>query len=674
MRNFTNEPFYKENSRVLKDCPFISVIVTVFDSGQYLDSCLKSLANQKLKNIEIVIINDCSPDPKDERISQKYVNSDKRFSYLKNNKNEGTGFSREKAIKYCKGKYIGFLDADDYVSKDAFEVLYREASAHDADIVVANYHKVYKHDYNNLEVGNSEYNKYITTGKNLLTSQLNRRTVPYYLRVDWWNKIYRRNLFIQNNITFPHVVRNEGTASMIMSLLANRCVIIDKPVFYTYVRANSVCRTYRIKNIDDCIESTLHFREWLIKQGVFEQFRLVYLRFFYFVIFNHNLQLISALSKEERNKNIKILLDKINQNSIVKLEFFEYLTLDEKSIERLVMATINNNMKWSMISKIKKSDFFYREEGGARLKNFHAPTSYQKKVSIITVVKDLVSSNRTEFFFRMLKSIKTQDYNYLDIEHIIIDAGSKDGTVEFLKELEKQYKIDYWVSEVDTGIYNAMNKGLSYTTGNYFLFLNSDDFLCETAIKKLVQTIELEKTDYAFSNAWKVDDNEKKVGKHIGNLSKIYFGTPYCHQTLMCKRHCFDKVSFDEKYKITMWTYSLDLHLSNFQASYIDDYLAYFRVGGLSTGVDTSEKFHKEQTYIKQNHIVKNLNINIEEYEHLNRTMRKWDLGNSNMNVEKIVKKLSSHSNSFQKDFNKRLWDIIEVTHSDEGCRLESKL
>ena len=91
-----------------------------------------------------------------------------------------------------------------------------------------------------------------------------------------------------------------------------------------------------------------------------------------------------------------------------------------------------------------------------------------KPLSIITVnLDDSLGLSRT------IESVKSQDFQ--DFEFIIIDGGSKDGTLEMIKENETL--IDYWVSEEDSGIYNAMNKGIKKATGKYVLFLNSGDYL-----------------------------------------------------------------------------------------------------------------------------------------------------------------------------------------------------
>lgn len=97
----------------------------------------------------------------------------------------------------------------------------------------------------------------------------------------------------------------------------------------------------------------------------------------------------------------------------------------------------------------------------------------QPKVTIVTVVYNLIKADRRNYFIECLESVHKQTYS--NIEHLVIDGASNDGTLEILKEYANMGWIKY-ISEPDTGIYNAMNKGILKAQGKYIVFLNSDDF------------------------------------------------------------------------------------------------------------------------------------------------------------------------------------------------------
>nr|WP_010130606.1 glycosyltransferase [Microbulbifer agarilyticus] len=631
----------------------VSVVVTVHNSGSYLRKCLSSLADQTMSEIEVIIVNDASPDPEDSKIINDFL-GDPRFKLLNNPHNLGTGISRERGVKASIGEYIGFLDSDDFVEPYAFEVLYKFAVENGCEISVCDFHTTNSNDVAlNERVIPQGVPFEVVSGEDLFVSQLRRAFRPYYLRVDWWNKIYKRSIFLENDITFPKVVRNEGTMSMIMSLLAKRCAIVNLPVFYSLTRKDSVCRKFREKNIQDIIDSTLHFKSWLLRLKKYSQINQeLYLNFFYFVVFNHNLQLILRSNGENQRKYLKLLLDSILNNIEVKLDFYRYLALPSKSIERRVFRQLRSgSYNDTSLKEIFSTDFFIRNQGGKRLREKRIESSAKPLVSIVTITKDLIKGQRREFFERMVSSVNSQSYGRKNIEHVIIDGRSDDGTIGYIRELDSQGLVDYWVSEADSGIYNAMNKAVLFTAGKYILFLNSDDYLAENSIELLVDAIESSASDYAFGNAYKVDESENKVGTHVGDIDKVFFGAPYCHQTLLCKKECLVDSPFDESFKITMWQFALDLVLNGYRHAYINEFLAFFRVGGISTDDRHQKAFVEEQKSIKIN-LAEQLNLSYSEYEYFNHVIRRWDKS-SLRSVEKelLAHKLLSARSAFDGKF-----------------------
>ena len=111
----------------------VSVIVPVYNTQKYLDKCLKSLSKQTLKDIEVIVVNDGSPD-NSKKIISKYTNKYPNFKcYIK--ENGGQASARNLGLKKAKGEYIGFVDSDDYVELDMFEKLYYKAKQGNFDVV-----------------------------------------------------------------------------------------------------------------------------------------------------------------------------------------------------------------------------------------------------------------------------------------------------------------------------------------------------------------------------------------------------------------------------------------------------------------------------------------------------------------------------------------------------------
>jgi glycosyltransferase involved in cell wall biosynthesis len=206
-------------------------------------------------------------------------------------------------------------------------------------------------------------------------------------------------------------------------------------------------------------------------------------------------------------------------------------------------------------------------------------------ISIITVVY-----NGKKHLEQTIQSVLNQTYT--NFEYIIIDGGSTDGTVDIIKKYENQ--INYWISEPDNGIYDAMNKGLAQAKGDYIGLLNSDDFYESNALEIITNEIKTTpNTDVFFGNMFILNQNlqEKQLQtyKKGENLHKIF---SIWHPTVFVKKECYKKYgNFDTNFKIAA-DYELLLRLKKQGCSfkYINKPITNFREGGTSY-------YHKKLKY-----------------------------------------------------------------------------
>lgn len=137
--------------------PAISIIVPVYDTSDYLKKCLDSIINQSLINIEIIIINDCSPDPLDHDICTDYEKKDPRVIYIKHKTNRGLGGARNSGLNIAHGDYIWFIDSDDFIDINACEFLYYLADTQQAEIIAFS---ATSHINGNLDLSSYDYYNY----------------------------------------------------------------------------------------------------------------------------------------------------------------------------------------------------------------------------------------------------------------------------------------------------------------------------------------------------------------------------------------------------------------------------------------------------------------------------------------------------------------------------------
>ncbi len=205
------------------------------------------------------------------------------------------------------------------------------------------------------------------------------------------------------------------------------------------------------------------------------------------------------------------------------------------------------------------------------------------KISIITVVQNNKSTIKGAIESAL-------DQTYENIEYIIIDGGSTDGTLDIIKKY--QDKITYWVSEPDEGIYDAMNKGIALSTGDVVGILNSDDFYVNAqVIEKVVREFQDKKVDSVYADLVYVKPkNLDKVTRYFDSSQftpeKFAYGLMPAHPTFFVKKEIYDKYGvFKADFKIAADFELLVrfLYVHKISYSYIKEPLVKMRTGGVST-------------------------------------------------------------------------------------------
>lgn len=241
------------------------------------------------------------------------------------------------------------------------------------------------------------------------------------------------------------------------------------------------------------------------------------------------------------------------------------------------------------------------------------------KLSIITV-----NLNNSEGLQKTIESVISQTYT--DFEYIIIDGGSTDGSVDIIKKYTD--KITYWVSENDSGIYNAMNKGIKVAKGEYCQFLNSGDALFSNVILNKVAENIINEYKIYYGNVQRIySDGRTVIKTYPEELSFSFFiDSALAHQSVFIKRTLFyDFFFYNEKYKILAdWDFLVyAICKKNTPYKFLDFNVSDYNMNGISSQKESREVMKKEriETYNKyfplfykdyQNfHQVKSKNLNL---------------------------------------------------------------
>lgn len=218
--------------------------------------------------------------------------------------------------------------------------------------------------------------------------------------------------------------------------------------------------------------------------------------------------------------------------------------------------------------------------GGLRTKGITKNSTAEKPlISVVTVVY-----NGEKTLEQTILSVVNQTYN--NVEYIIIDGGSKDNTLDIIKKYED--KIDYWQSEPDKGIYDAMNKGIKLATGEFIYILGCDDFLIDKDIFENIKIYLNINNDVVCGNVWSVNNKafQYEFNNNYDNTiaEDLQKGISAPHQGIFIRRSIMNNYLFDTKYQIAA-DYKLNLQLwtdKNIKILKIKDKIAYYNIEGTS--------------------------------------------------------------------------------------------
>ncbi len=216
--------------------PLISVILPVFNEEAYIERAVKSILVQTYQNIEIIIVNDGSTDCT-EKICQKLLKKDKRILLINKDKNEGVSSARNRGIQSASGKYLAFLDADDYCKADYIKKMYECLIRDNSDLCVCGYYSVFPNQrkavtYNEIK------EKYLKYSREEAESALIKGYIGYHL----WGKLYKTEIIKKIICPLGKTYEDVYTFPAILDLCRNVSVIKERLVMYTQKKDSIVHR------------------------------------------------------------------------------------------------------------------------------------------------------------------------------------------------------------------------------------------------------------------------------------------------------------------------------------------------------------------------------------------------------------------------------------------------
>ncbi len=482
----------------------ITVIIPCYNVENYLDSCLESILNQTYKNLEIILVDDCSSD-NTWKLIKKYQKKYDNIIGIKNEENKGAGYSRNKALEIASNDYISFIDSDDYIESNFYESMIKQMQKEKADVVVCDifvrYDNVDGADTRSVACTNVN-DKYSFIDNGLAASPC--------------NKIFKKEQLMKYK--FVEGIMNEDVPTVLAILISASKISYNTDTYYNYIQRNSSVQNASLSDKRLNIFKALDVLEERIPRNNKNK------KYWDAIIYNQVIMfLIYVIPKEKDSKIRKQFLKKFNELSLkynirennlwwnflaiqgkkhgIYYRLFVKFTCEKKyGIANSMISFYhwyNNKVKKPVIKEnLDMDDLIAAAIKQSKIK--------ENEIKISVVVPNY---NYEKFLFQRIYSILYQTTKIDEL--IILDDCSKDNSRELIDkivlELEKYINIKKIYNETNSGTaFKQWQKGFSLAKGDYVWIAEADDY-CEknflsTAIKpiKKDQDIVLSYVDTAF--------------------------------------------------------------------------------------------------------------------------------------------------------------------------------
>lgn len=229
----------------------ISVIVPVYKVEKYLDRCVESIVNQTYKNLEIILVDDGSPD-NCPAMCDAWIEKDERIRVI-HKENGGVSSARNKGIDAATGDYIGFVDSDDWIEPDMYEYLLSNATKYDAEISKCGYF-LSKSKEEHTPIG--EDNEAFFSRNSI---EMRRKFISSNENVSTCDSIYKKRLFDYYKFNDNLRIAEDWLLNYQFSTVANAIVITNKHLYHYFSNIDSVTHEYSVDKLMDNIHVVEYF-------------------------------------------------------------------------------------------------------------------------------------------------------------------------------------------------------------------------------------------------------------------------------------------------------------------------------------------------------------------------------------------------------------------------------
>lgn len=594
----------------------ISVIVAVYNTEKYLDRCIESLLNQTYKNMELVIVEDCSTDSS-RKLLKKYKGN-KNIKVFYNRENRGLSYSRNYGLKKSTGDFIGYIDSDDYVEPDYYEKLMSSIKDNKSDIAICDI-KLVDEQTNKIQRCKcyaNDFDVYSVVNNGFAASACNK-------------------LFKRKNIEkypFAEGKVNEDIAVVIPTVIQAKKISYADTCYFYVQRGGSIQNSkFSDKRFDifDGVKTTL---ERIKNEQDYEFYKNA-------IIYNQLILLLMFAIPKERNfiKRYKFL-KKFNELSkdykITKNNnYLEYLE-NSKRINQIYYKNLVsfNEKKMILLDNVWISFYktlrFLKHKKNKKLipkidiQCIEKAAKKQKKLAEQGIKISVVvpNYNYSNYLYQRVYSILNQNYKIHEL--IILDDASKDNSLFYIEQIEQKISefvnVKVVVNDINSGnAFSQWQKGINLATGDYVWVAEADDYAKKNFLNEVVSPLKKNNNIViSYADTGFIDSNgyitKNSLVDQIDILKTNHWNASYvnkgiseinCYSYLNCtipnvsgtiiKKGNYDEI-FESAKKFHQsgdwFTYLNILNLGDI--SFINKTLNYYRVHGNNISQTFDKKAH----------------------------------------------------------------------------------
>lgn len=494
-----------------EDAVLISIIIGMYKGEKYIKECIDSVVNQDYANLEIILIDDGSPD-NCGKIADMYAQNDDRIIVV-HQENAGVSASRNRALDMAKGDYICIIDQDDVLSTDYVSYFYNLIISNNAQIALTSTAE----KFFGTPTFQTEYKDHVEVwnGEQTAIEMLYHKII-----IAPWNKMISRKLLDDNHVRFnPEFFGGEGFAFSVQSYqYAERIAVGHKLVYHYRVGdPESGASKFRESTIHSSINAQQYIKDTFVHEtpellkawkfsnwhtycdclnimvgcGVTKQYRELYKELKQVCKREATCAFSAPISAQQKLRGI---LFKISPYMAAKI-------INHFRIRKF--AKINGGVTKNCYISDCDADFqerCYKIGAHAKLEELTG------KVSVIVPVYNVES-----FVAKCIESIMNQEYRNLEI--ILVDDGSTDNSGEICDAFAKKDNRIRVLHKRNAGVSAARNTGIEACTGDYICFVDGDDYVMPDYVEYMLGQITENKADIALTTQMFGNFDEKQVKK-----------------------------------------------------------------------------------------------------------------------------------------------------------------